>query len=123
MNLTGYNGERAQWLSLYLEEDEALWSTTEEEGQNERSPALEAGARLIYRPLYNGKKPRAAVTTSLAHAEDPRGSAHTPWSPPDCLRCDPPYRVGKLCSHADRSSRSRTQGMGRGKHLPVIAVT
>ena len=30
----------------------------------------------------NGKKPRAAVTTSLAHAEDPRGSAHTPWSPP-----------------------------------------
>ena len=47
-----------KWLSLYLEEDEALWSTREEEGENERSPALEAGAGLIYHPSYNGKKQR-----------------------------------------------------------------
>ena len=56
MNLTRYNEERARWLTLYLEEDEALWSTREEEGENERSLALEAGARLIYCPSYNGKK-------------------------------------------------------------------
>ena len=123
MGITGYNGGQARWLSLYLEEEEALRSAMEEEGQNERSPALEAGARLIYRPIYNGKKPRVTVTTNHAHPGVPRGSAHTPWSPTDCSRCDPPYRVGKLCSHADRSSWSRTQGMGRGEHLPVIAVT
>ena len=33
MDLTGYNGERARWLSIYLEEEEALRSTTEEEGK------------------------------------------------------------------------------------------
>ena len=78
MNLTRYNGERARWLSLYLEEEETLRSAIEEEGRNERSPALEAGARLIYRPFYNGKKPRATVTTSYAHLGVPRGSSHTP---------------------------------------------
>ena len=55
MDLTDYNGEQARWVSLDLEEEEALRSATEEEGRNERSPALEAGARLIYRPFYNGK--------------------------------------------------------------------
>ena len=50
MNLTGYNGGQARWLSLCLEEEGALRSAKEEEGKNERSPALEAGARLIYRP-------------------------------------------------------------------------
>ena len=58
MNLTGYNGVRVRWLSLDLEEEEALRSAMEEEGENERSLALEAGARLIYCPSYNGKKQR-----------------------------------------------------------------
>ena len=52
MDLTGYNGDQARWLSLYLEEEEALKSAMEEEGKNERSPALEAGAGLIYRPCF-----------------------------------------------------------------------
>ena len=39
-------------LSLCLEVEEALRSAKEEEGRNERSPALEAVERLIYRPCF-----------------------------------------------------------------------
>ena len=51
MDLTGYNGVQARWLSLCPEEEEALRSAMEGEGRNERSPALEADAEAYIPPL------------------------------------------------------------------------